>query len=130
MYQHSPVIQSQVAGLQSSYPAPISSHHSRSSERRLPSNDNMGSEHSFAHELPNPATSSRMILPLKPDFLQMSDPSLIVEPPNTYRSDDKYSSQTRPSRKDKSKRRHKSKKKRRHRSSSSSSRSNSSNLKK
>ena len=46
------------------------SHHSRSSERRLPSNDNMGSEHSFTHELPNPATSSRMILLLEPDFSQ------------------------------------------------------------
>ena len=81
--QHSTIIQSPVLGLQSSYPASISSHHSRSSERRLPSNDNMGSGHSFAHELPNPATSSRMILPLEPDFSQMSAPSVIVEPPNT-----------------------------------------------
>ena len=67
-YQHSPVIQSPVLGLQSSYPASISSHHSRNSECRLPSIDNMGSEHSLAHELPNPSTSSRMILPLESDF--------------------------------------------------------------
>ena len=66
-YQYSWVIQPPVVGLQSSYPASISSHHSRSSEGRLPSNDNMGSEHAFAYELPNPATSSRMILPL--DFM-------------------------------------------------------------
>ena len=117
--------QSPVVGLQSSYPASISSHHSRSIERRLPSNDNMASEHSFAHELPNPATSSR-ILPLEPDFSQMSDPSIIIEPPNTWRSNDKHFPQTRPSRKDQSKRRHRSKKKRRHKSSHSSSRSTSS----
>ena len=120
-YQHSPFIQSPVVGLQSSYPASISSHHSRSSEQRLPSNDNMGSEHSFAHELPNPATFSRMILPVEPNYSQMSDPSIIIEPPNTWRSNDKHSSQTRPSRKEQSKRRHRSKKKRHRLSSSSSS---------
>ena len=125
-YQHSPVIHSPVIGLQSSYPASISSHHFRGSECRLPSHYSPGSEHSFAHELPNPATSSRMILPLEPDFLQISDPSGIIEPPNTWRSNDKHSSQTRQSRMDQSKRRHRSKKKRRHRSSSSSSRSASS----
>ena len=73
-YQHSPVFQLLVFGLQSSYPASISSHHSRGSERRLPRHYSLGSEHSFAHELPNPATSSKMILPLEPDFSQMSDP--------------------------------------------------------
>ena len=69
-YQHSLVIQSLVVGLQSSYSPSISSHHSRSSECRLPSNYNMGSEHLFPHELPYPARSSRMILLLEPDFLQ------------------------------------------------------------
>ena len=89
----------------------------------------MGSEHSFAHGLPNTATYSRMILPLEPDFSQ-SDPSIIIEPSNTWRSNDMLSSQTRPSCKDQSKRRHRSKKKRRLRSSSPSSRSASSNSQK
>ena len=74
-----------------------------------------------AHVLPNPATSSRMILPLEPDFSQMSDPSIITEPSNTWRPNDKHSSQTRQSCKEQSKRRHRSKKKRRHRLSFSSS---------
>ena len=116
-----PPVTGRWTGLQSSYPASISSHHSRSSERRLPSNDNIGSEHSFAHELPNPVTSSRMILLLEPDFSQISDPSVIIEPPNTWRSNDKHFSQTRPSHKDQTKRRYRSKKKRIYRSSSSSS---------
>ena len=119
-YQHSPIIQSTVVGLQSSYPASISSHHSRGSERRLPSRYSLGSEHSFA-ELPNPATSSKMILPLEPDFSQILDPNVIIEPPNSWRSNDKHSSQTKQSRMDQSKRRHRSKKMRRQRSSSSSS---------
>ena len=107
-----PPVTGRWTGLQSSYPASISSHHSRSSEGRLSSNDNIGSEHSFAHELPNPATSSRMILLLEPNFLQISDPSIIIEPPNTWRSNDKHFSQTRPSHKDQTKRRYRSKKKR------------------
>ena len=51
----------------------------------------------------------------------MSDQSVIIEPLNTWRPNDKHSSQTRISHKEQSKRRHRSKKKRRHRSSSSSS---------
>ena len=95
------------------------------SEHRLASHRNLGSEHSFAYEPQNPATSSRMILPLEPDFLQMLDPSVVIEPPNTWRSNEKHSLQTRQSSKDQSKRKHRSKKKRRHRSSSSSSSSRS-----
>ena len=52
------VIQSLVIGPHSSYPASISSHNSMGSNRRLAIHRNLGSEHSFAHELPNPATSS------------------------------------------------------------------------
>ena len=81
--QQSPVIQSPVIGPHSSYPASISSHNSSGSNRRLAIHRNLGSEHSCAHELRNPATSSRIILPLEPDFSQMSDPSVIIEPPNT-----------------------------------------------
>ena len=79
----------------------------------------MGSEHSFTHELPKPATSSRIIIPLEPDFSLMLDLGVMIEPPNIWRSNDKQSS--RPSRKYQSKRRHRSKKKRKCRSSSSSS---------
>ena len=118
--QHSPIIQSMVVGLQSSYPASIGSHHSRGSERRLPSCYSLGLEHSFT-ELPNPATSSKMILLLEPDFSQIPDPKVIIEPPNSWRSNDKHCSQTTQSRMDQSKRRHRSKKMRRQRSSSSSS---------
>ena len=74
-----------------------------------------GYEHSERSEFPNPATSSKQIIPLEPDFSQISDPSVMIDPPNS--SD---ISLTRPSRKDQSKRDHKSKKRRRHRSSSSS----------
>ena len=56
-----------------------------------------------------------------PDFSQMSDPSVIVEPPNTYQPVDNNTSQTRLSCREQTKRNHRSKKKRRHWSSSSSS---------
>ena len=74
-----------------------------------------GYERSERLELPNPASSSRQIIPLEPDFSQVSDPSVMIEPPNSTDL-----SISRPSRKDQSKREHKSKKRRRHRSSSSS----------
>ena len=67
-------------------------------------------------EFPNPATSSQQLIPLRPDFSQMSDPSVMIDPPISTDV-----SQTRPSRKEQSRRDHKSKKRRRHRSSSSSS---------
>ena len=67
-------------------------------------------------ELPNLATSSKQLIPLEPDFSQMSDPSVMIDPPISTDV-----SQTRPSRKEQSRRDHKSKKRRRHRSSSSSS---------
>ena len=67
-------------------------------------------------EFPNSATSSKQLIPLKPDFSQMSDPSVMIDPPISTDV-----SQTRPSRREQSRRDHKSKKRRRHRSSSSSS---------
>ena len=71
----------------------------------------------------NPATSSKQLIPLEPDFSQMSHPSVTIDPPNST----DYS-QTRPSRKEQSRRNHRSKKRRRHRSSSSSSTSRSASL--
>ena len=62
----------------------------------------------------NPATSSKQLIPLGPDFSQMSDPSVMIGPPISIDV-----SQTRPSQKEQSRRDHKSKKRRRHRSSSS-----------
>ena len=85
----------------------------------------MGYQHSFVQELLNPATSSRQVNPLVPDFSQMSDPGVIVEPPNIYNQHANNASLTRLSCKEQSKRSLSSKKKRRHRSSSFSSTSRS-----
>ena len=98
-----------------SYAPSISSHISHGSVHRLSNVLIPGYESSERLELLNPASSSRQIIPLEPDFLQVSDPSVMIKPPN---SNDL--SISRPSRKDQSKREHKSKKRRRHRSSSSS----------
>ena len=98
-----------------SYAPSISSHISHGSVHRLSNILIPGYERSERLELPNPASSSRQIIPLKPDFSQVSDPSVMIEPPNSTDL-----SISRPSRKDQSKREHKSKKRRRHRSSSSS----------
>ena len=98
-----------------SYAPSISSHISQGSVHRLSNVFIPGYERSNRLELPNPASSSRQIIPLEPDFSQVSDPSVMIEPPN---SNDL--SISRPSRKDQSKREHKSKNRRRHRSSSSS----------
>ena len=61
------------------------------SECKLASQINLGSEHSFINEPQDPATSSRILLPLEPDFSQMSDPSVVIE---------RHSSKIRLSRKD------------------------------
>ena len=97
------------------YAPSISSHVSHGSIRRLPNVHTPGYEHSEMSEFPNPATSSKQLIPLETDFSQMSDPSVMIDPPNSTDI-----SQTRSSRKKLSRRDHKSKK-RRHRSSSSSS---------
>ena len=107
-----------------SYASSISSHVSHGSQRRLPNIQHTGYEHSNLQEFPNPATSSRLILPLEPDFSQISDPSVRIEPPNTLDQQSNYTSRL--SRKEQSKRSHRSKKRKRHRSSSSSSTSKSS----
>ena len=92
---------------------------------------NLGSEHSYRHEIQNPTNNSRrVLLPLEPDFSNMSDPSVVIEPPdNNWRSDNRQTSQTshsgHVSRRDQSRRKHKSKKRRKHRSSSTSSSSRS-----
>ena len=99
-----------------SYAPSISSHVSHGSICRLPNVHIPGYEHSEMSEFPNPATSSKQLIPLEPDFSQMSDPSVMIDPPISTDV-----SQTRPSRKEQSRRDHKSKKRRGHRSSSSSS---------
>ena len=87
-----------------SYAPSISSHISHGSVHRLSNVLIPGLERSYRLELPNPASSSRQIIPLEPDFSQVSDPSVMIEPPN---SNDL--SISRPSKKDQSKREHKSK---------------------
>ena len=68
-------------------------------------------------------TTKRVLLPLEPDFSNMSDPSIVIELPSiSWRLDNRMTSQTRcSSRRDQTKRKHKSRKRRRHRLSSSSS---------
>ena len=82
-----------------SYSPSISSHISHGSVHRLSNVLIPGYERSERLELPNPASSSRQIIPLEPDFLQVSDPSVMIEPPNSTDL-----SISRPSRKDQSKR--------------------------
>ena len=50
---------------------------------------NLGSEHSYGHESQNSTnTSRRLLLPLEPDFSNMSHPSVVIEPPdNNWRSE-------------------------------------------
>ena len=104
------------------YAPSISSHVSHGSVRRLPNiytpgyEPYSGYEHSEMSEFLNPATCSKQLIPLEPDFSQMSDPSVMIDSPISTDV-----SQTRPSRKEQSIRDHKSKKRRRHPSSSSSS---------
>ena len=98
------------------YAPSISSHVSHGSVRRLPNVFIPGYEHTERSEFPNPATSSKQLIPLEPDISQISDPSVMIDVPNSTDI-----SQTRPSRKEQSTRDHKSKKRRKHRSSSSSS---------
>ena len=81
------------------YAPSVSSHVSHGSIRRLPDVHAPGYEHSEMSEFPNPATSSRQIIPFEPDFSQMSDPSVMIDPPNSTDV-----SQTRPSRKEQSRR--------------------------
>ena len=66
-----------------SYALSISSHISHGSVHRLSNVLIPGYERSERLELPNPASSSRQIIPLEPDFSQVSDPSVMIEPPNS-----------------------------------------------
>ena len=83
--------------LQQTYAPSVSSYVSQSSTRRLPKIHLSGYEHSEVKEFPNPVTSSKQLTPRQPDFSQMSDSSVIIDPPNST----DYS-QTRPSRKEQS----------------------------
>ena len=118
--------QSPVIVPQYSYAPSISSHVSHGSQRRLPNIQHTGYEHSNIHEFPNLATSSRLILPLEPDFSQIWDPMVRIEPPNTLDQQSNYTSRL--SQKEQSKRNHRSKKRKRHRLSSCLSTSKSSSL--
>ena len=89
--------------------------------RRLPNTIDMGYQHSYDYELPNPATSSRQIILLVPDFSQGSDPSGIIQPPHYHDQGTNNLSQTRLSLREQSKTSLPSKKKRRCRKSSFSS---------
>ena len=60
-----------------SYAPSISSHISHGSVHRLSNVLIPGYERTERLELPNPASSSRQIIPLEPDFSQVSDPSVM-----------------------------------------------------
>ena len=125
----SQIIQSLVTGHQSTYQTPVSGIHAVSTEHRTSNQSILGSEHAFVNEHQNSTpTTKRVLLPLEPDFSNMSNPSIVIEPPNiNWRSDNRQVSQSRRiSRRDQTKRKHKSRKRRRHRPSSSSSSSRSS----
>ena len=92
-----------------------------SSILRLPNTLDMGYQHSYNYELPNPATSNRQIIPLVPNFSQGSDPSGIIQPPHYHDQGTNNLSQPRLLRREQSKTSLPSKKKRRRRKSSSSS---------
>ena len=77
----------------------------------------------------NQSNVKRVLLPLEPDFSNMSNPSVILEPPNNDWRSDNRQAQTplsgHMSRRDQSKSKYRSKKRRRHRSTSTSSSSRS-----
>ena len=56
---------------------------------------NLGFEYSYRHDVQNPTNSSnRVLLPLEPDFSNMSDSSVVIEPPdNNWKSDNRQTSQ-------------------------------------
>ena len=106
--------QSLVTGHQSTYQAPVIMHHSMGNKHWVANQSHRGSEQSFSNETQN---------------LQMSDPSIIIDPPsNTWQSTDIHTSQTRQSRRDQPKTKQRTKKMRRYRSSSPSSSSRLSSL--
>ena len=113
---------------QSTYQVPVIIQHSIGNEHWVASQSHRGSEQSFLNEHQNPTASKRVLLPLEPDFSQMLYPSIIGPPSNIWQSTDRYTSQSRQSRRDQPKTKHRTKKRRRHRSSSSSSSSRSSSL--
>ena len=77
----------------------------------------------------NQSNAKRVLVPLEPDFSNMSNPSVILEPPNNNWRSNNRQAQTpvsrHMSRRDQSKTKHRSKKRRRRRSSSTSSSSRS-----
>ena len=60
------------------YAPSVRSHVSNGSISGLPNIHHSGYEHSEVTEFPNPATSSKQLIPLEPDFSQMSDPSVMM----------------------------------------------------
>ena len=122
----SPVIQSSVTGQQSIHQAPVITHQTTDNDYLVASKTHRSSEQSLPNEPQNSSTSKRVLLPLEPEFSQISDPSIVIAPPsNTWVSDNRHTS-PRHSRGDLPKDKHKTKKRRRHRVSISSSSSRSS----
>ena len=76
----------------STYQALVIMQHSKGNEHPVATLSLRGSEQSFPNEHQNPTASKRVLLPLEPDFSQMSDPSVIIGPSsNTWQSADRHS---------------------------------------
>ena len=115
------VNQSLVTGHQSIHQAPAIIHQSTDIDYLVANKTNRSSEYTLSHESQNASTSERVLLPLEPDFSQMSDPSIVLAPPsNAWISDNRHTS-PRCNRRDLPKTKDKPKKRRRHRMSFSSS---------
>ena len=86
---------SPVTGHQTLYQSTISDTHAMGMEFTT-NGENLGSEQSFRHEVQNRTNNSkRVLLPLEWDFSNISDPSVIIEPPdNNWRLDNRQASQT------------------------------------
>ena len=120
------VNQSLGIGHQSVHQALVITHQTSDKNDPVANKINRSSEQLFPRDPQNSSASKRVLLPLEPDFSQMSDPSIIIAPPsNTWVSEDKHTS-SRHSRRDLPKNRHNTKQRRRYRSLSSSSSSRSS----
>ena len=93
--------QAPVTGHQSTYQAPVIMQQTIGNEYQVANQSIRGSEQSLLNEPQNPTTSKSVLIPLEPDFSQMSDPSIIIGPPsNTWLSTERHTSQTRQNRRD------------------------------
>ena len=77
---------STITGHLSNYQTSVCGSHTVSTKYTANNKSNLGSEHSFKNESQNPTTTTRRVLvPMESDFSNMSDPSIVIEPPSITR---------------------------------------------